>query len=435
MISRVGPPIQTQGVVRFTALIFLSALAIRIGLLFLFPGFDVIKPMEMERVARSFAETGVLANPYAAPTGPTAHVLPLYPMLLGSIYKIWGTGQTGRMVQGLFSCTLASLRCAFLFPFALFVGLNRRTAQLASIASVFYIAGFATEIRGGWEAPLTALFLMGLLWLVIVVMRRGELSFPVAAGCGLYLGIAAMVSATLLLASAGFAAAGVWVFRRRILRYMAWGGVCVAVTILCMTPWALRNRKQLGHTIWSRSDFGLEIWLAYHEGAGIGVFDTDLSTGPANNVEACKPVRALGEVKYNQLLERETRQWIHRNPQKAAQLFVGHTIYFWFPPGQWIPVRVIRALLTVFAVWGLGLLLAKREHIGYLFAVLWILYPLIYYLVNWSSRYRYPMEWTLVLAASVVPSVLWSKYRGSLIPTKIERGVVWSALKKATIEI
>ena len=133
MISRVRLPVLTQGVVRFTALIFLSALAIRIGLLFLFPSFDFIRPMEMERVARSFAETGVLANPYATPTGPTAHVLPLYPMLLGAIYRIWGSGQTGRMVQGLFSCTLASLRCALLFPFALFMGLDRRTAQLASL--------------------------------------------------------------------------------------------------------------------------------------------------------------------------------------------------------------------------------------------------------------------------------------------------------------
>lgn len=417
MISRVRLPVLTQGVVRFTALIFLSALAIRIGLLFLFPSFDFIRPMEMERVARSFAETGVLANPYATPTGPTAHVLPLYPMLLGAIYRIWGSGQTGRMVQGLFSCTLASLRCALLFPFALFMGLDRRTAQLASIVSVFYISGFATEIRGGWEAPLAALLLMGLLWLVTSVMRRGELSFPLAAACGLYVGIMALVSATLVITAAAFAAVGAWVFRGRILRYLAWCGVCVAVAVLCLTPWAMRNQRQLGRTIWSRSDFGLEMWLAYHEGAGVGVFDTDMNLGPARDAEACNRLRVLGEVKYNDMLERETWLWIQSNPQKAARLFVGHTVYFWFPPGQWIPLRLIRGLLTVLALWGLWLLLKRKAFMGYMMAALWIVYPLIYYLVNWSSRYRYPMEWTLVLAAAVVPSTLWSNF-GSRLPSR-----------------
>jgi hypothetical protein len=289
---------------------------------------------------------------------------------------------------------------------------------LACIVSILYIPAFTTEIRGGWEAPLAALFLMGLVCLMVMVVRRRELSLPVAAGCGLYAGISALLSATLLVASAGLAAAGAWVFRRRLLRYMACCGVWVAVVTLCLVPWALRNRRQLGQTIWLRSNFGFELWQAYHEGAGIGALDTSAKLGPALSVEASDRVRALGEVRYHELLEREAWQWIRLNPQKTARLFAGHAIYFWFPPGQSFPVRLVRWLLTVVAGCGMWLLLARKAPIGYILAALWIVYPLIYYVVYWSSRYRYPMEWTLVLAGAVVPSTLWSKYGSALLSRK-----------------
>ena len=33
--------------------------------------------------------------------------------------------------------------------------------------------------------------------------------------------------------------------------------------------------------------------------------------------------------------------------------------------------------------------------------VIWVMYPLTYYVIQWSSRYRQPIEWTLILCASV----------------------------------
>jgi hypothetical protein len=128
----------------------------------------------------------------------------------------------------------------------------------------------------------------------------------------------------------------------------------------------------------------------------------------------------MGEVQYNEMLKREALLWISRNPEEAAKLVVGRTVAFWFPPTQWtqsrwIPMRLIRGLETVFAWWGLWLLIARRAFIGYILAELWIVYPLIYYFFVWSSRYRYPMEWTMVLAVAVVLSTLWSKCGSGLL--------------------
>src|SRR5215471_4435152 len=50
---------------------------------------------ELERTAISLAQTGVYGNPYALPTGPSAHVSPGYTLILAAIFKLFGTGTTG----------------------------------------------------------------------------------------------------------------------------------------------------------------------------------------------------------------------------------------------------------------------------------------------------------------------------------------------------
>ena len=39
-----------------------------------------------------------------------------------------------------------------------------------------------------------------------------------------------------------------------------------------------------------------------------------------------------------------------------------------------------------------------------------VTFPLVYYLVNWSSRYRMPIEWVLVLLAGVAVAGVYDKF-------------------------
>lgn len=392
-------------------LAFFTALALRLALLFAAPDFNVIPPMEMERVAQSFAATGELANPYAIPTGPTAHVLPIYPMLLGTIYRVWGTGKAGRVAQGVFSCSLAALRCALLYPLVLYLGLGHRTALLSTALSTLYVPAFATEIRGGWEAPLAALFLMGLAFLIIRLIRTRELTWATAIGYGCYLGISALLSSALLETALGFIAAGAWFFRRQALRYLGWSAILFFAIVLLLTPWALRNRRQLGETVWLRSNLGFELWQAYRDGAGVGALDNDPRVGPALNPESALLLRNMGEVRYHEVLKQQAFNWIRSHPGESARLFIGHLLYFWFPPGRSILYALPRAMLTVVAVCGMGFLVSKRLPGSFVLLGIWLFFPLVYYVVYWSSRYRYPMEWTLVVAAAAALSALWSRYR------------------------
>src|ERR1051325_5225614 len=54
---------------------------------------------ELELVAQSLALHGTLANPYLHPTGPTAHVAPAVPLLLGVVYALLGIGWQAELVK------------------------------------------------------------------------------------------------------------------------------------------------------------------------------------------------------------------------------------------------------------------------------------------------------------------------------------------------
>jgi len=321
------------------------------------------------------------------------------------------------VAQGVWGCTLAALRCGFLYPLVLLMGLGYRIALLSSILSSVYIPAFATEVRGGWEAPLAALFLMGTVYLAVRLISSRQLRFPDALGYGCWVGVSALLSATLLLVVGGFIAAGAWVFRRSVLRYLLWNGILLTVVILCLTPWALRNRSQLGQAVWLRSNLGFELWQAYHDGAGFGALDTDARIGPALDPESSNQVRSFGELAYHEMMRRKALEWVRSHPRESAERTIVHAMYFWFPPATVFLLRVARGLLTALAVCGMVLLLARRAPGGYVIAVIWVSFPLIYYVVYWSSRYRYPMEWTLVVAAAVALSAASDRF-GKAAPSR-----------------
>ena len=71
------------------------------------------------------------------------------------------------------------------------------------------------------------------------------------------------------------------------------------------------------------------------------------------------------------------------------------------------------ALLTLMAGVGLALL-GRVGNPGFaIVAAVWLTYPLTYYLMQWSSRYRLPIDWSLLLCAGVTAYAMWRKLRGA----------------------
>lgn len=394
-------------------LVFVLAFAFRLGLAVAFPNFGVAAPGEMERIAQSFATTGQLANPYLTTTGPTAHVAPLYPILIGSIYSVFGSGDRGRFVQTIFSCVMAALRCALIIPLTILLGLGFRTGCLAAALSTLYISAFNTELRGWWEAPLCALAVMAAVALAKRFDNQPEFSIRTAAGYGLFAGAALSLSPPLLLMLATLLLLTAKPGLRAPRAYALWLGGIIVTAALVLLPWTIRNARVLGSPIVFRSNFGLELSLAYNDSQQASAMDPGIvSTHPLHNVAVSEEVARLGEVSFNRNRQRQATEWIEAHPLAAARLMVRHAFYFWFPPAENIIVRLIFAGLTLFALAGLVTMYRLNARSATLIALVWITFPLIYYITYWSSRYRYPMEWTLVLCSAVLIEQLWQRLRG-----------------------
>lgn len=405
-------------VVAVTVLLFILAFALRVSLVVALPAdYRLLPPREMERVAKSWADTGSLANPYATPTGPTAHVAPVYPVLLGTIYRVYGTGSKERFAQSIFSCVLCALRSALVLPLALVLGLTWRRAVLAAGLNVPYISAFNTELHGTWEAPLATLLLIALVWIASRFSQRPSFALKDAVLLGLVLGAILLACPAFLPMVALFVLAAACLPMPSRKSLTLWLAVLVMCAGIVLAPWTLRNLRVLGSPVIFRSNFGLELSLAYNDSGYTSALDEHiLDLHPAVNPEMSRRVAILGEVEFNKRREQETLRWIRAHPGRFARLSAIHILNFWFPPAEIKMLRIAFDALTILAWLGWLVLYFENRNSGLLLGIVWIAFPLIYYSTYWSSRYRYPMDWTLLLAAGVLLDFLYSRFLRSAHP-------------------
>src|SRR5579871_3152083 len=79
--------------------IFVVAMTVRIALVLLLHTYREQERNEVTNTAISLATGHGFANAFGPNTGPTAHVSPLYPLILSVTYRLVGTGQEGALVQ------------------------------------------------------------------------------------------------------------------------------------------------------------------------------------------------------------------------------------------------------------------------------------------------------------------------------------------------
>jgi hypothetical protein len=159
----------------------------------------------------------------------------------------------------------------------------------------------------------------------------------------------------------------------------------------------------LGHAIFLRSNAGLELWFAYHEDSQpTNDHDKMYFSHPAASVSESERVARIGEVAYNQEKSIQAVRWMAKHPQRTLELFIYHTVYFWFFPEQNRAHLIAMAGFTVLSFAGWLTLRKDNRMAAVLIGCIWLWFPLTYYIVFWSSRYRYPMEWTLLLTSAVL---------------------------------
>src|SRR5216684_1072972 len=90
--QRVVKFVESRSARQLFIVLFLLTIVVRLGLFFALHRQQVILRSEVEHVAMSLARDGSFGSPYRIPTGPTAHVAPIYPFVLSFAYRLFGTG-------------------------------------------------------------------------------------------------------------------------------------------------------------------------------------------------------------------------------------------------------------------------------------------------------------------------------------------------------
>jgi hypothetical protein len=173
---------------------------------------------------------------------------------------------------------------------------------------------------------------------------------------------------------------------------------------LACVPWTVRNERALGGLFFLRSNFGLELRMGNHEGAGANL---DLSARggterhPRTNEDEARKVAARGELAYMRAAGREAWAWIATNPGEFLRLTALRVVQFWFgpigDPGARIGIGLLTLLSAVGAWRAFPALLADRRAA---LLVPLLLFPLVHYVVGFEARYREPLDGLAFLLAA-----------------------------------
>jgi 4-amino-4-deoxy-L-arabinose transferase-like glycosyltransferase len=348
---------------------------------------------EMGRIGRSLALGQGFGNPFHGITGPTAWEPPLYPLLIGGVFRIFGIYTSAS------AFVLLSVNSLFaaLTTLPIFAIAKRCFGEQVAVWSGWTWALLPSMIfwstRWVWETSLAA-FLLALVLALALVLEvedglRRWLQF------GLLWGVAALTNAALL---SLLPVSGLWAWQRRRRlgkRSLPGAAAAAAVFLLCLAPWLVRNYRTFGQLVWIRSNFGAELRLGNGPGADGQWMD---SLHPSKDVQQFQLYRQMGEIAYVAERKQEALAFIRQDYARFVRLSIKRFTYFWGGPPR---SRLSASSLLGNALYlassllaGCGLVLGLRKHKPGAWLFFWVIvaYPLVYYLVFFLPRYRHPIE-------------------------------------------
>jgi 4-amino-4-deoxy-L-arabinose transferase-like glycosyltransferase len=371
---------------------------------------------EMGRIGQSIAVGQGFGNPFDLTTGPTAWEPPLYPYLIGGVFRILGVySHASSLVLLTINSLFSALTC---IPMLLIA--QRCFGEKLAVCSAWtwallpYVTYWCT--RWVWETSLSALLVSTIFWLALTMEERDGLKPWLQFG--LLWGIAGLNSPVLL---SFLPAAGLWAWYHRVKagkRSLAGIVLASVVFFACVTPWLARNYRTFGKFVFVRSNFGAELRMGNGPGAD-GTWMWFLH--PSQNFYALQRYRRMGEITYIEERKREAIAWIKEDPTRFLGTSFKKFVYYWggvpktsnFPPPE--VKNSLFLASSVLCFWGLARALRRRRPGAWLFFWLMLCYPAVYYIVFPHARYRHPIEPEIGILIVYLISEAEKKTQGKIV--------------------
>lgn len=366
---------------------------------------------EVGNVAAALAQGKGFCCVFRQPTGPTAWVAPVYPLLVAGIFKILGTFTLAAFyVAVLFNGLFSSLVC-----FPLFAASKRVGGPSAAVLATWLWAVFPSAIiipyAWIWDTSLSALLATLLLWLTLPLPDSHRLRDYVA--CGLLWGLALLTNPSLG-ALLPFLLGWIYFRHRSALPALKWelAATVLAVIFFCCLPWTVRNYSQFHRFIPLRSNFAFEFWSGNNE-----IFDEhSRNVNRITRFEQAHLYAALGENAFLDDKWQKAATFVRANPGLFVRLCGRRVVATWLgSESPWQDFRETDSSLARFLIlwnalvflgmsFGLLRLLLQRSPYFFPVAAFPLIFPLAFYLAHTSLRHRHPCDpgAALLVAVAVV---------------------------------
>ena len=358
---------------------------------------------EMGRIARALATGRGYADPFFGQTGPTAWVTPLFPLILGGIFKVFGVYSTASAWAIL---SFDSLLNALMIPLIWETGercFGLRVSRWSVWIWALYPAAMQYAVRWIWEMTLTT-FLFQLA--LVIALRVGRISLETRpddgptwrrwTAFGLVWGLIALGNPGLLLF---LPVCGVWMlarsgknWSRQLIKAVAAGLIFFAV----IAPWSWRNQRVFHQFVPFRTNMGAELYLGNGPGANGLLMQYDHPTVSTGQLEL---YRQMGELRYTKWRGDLAKQAIRADVPHFLWLCLTRIYFYWFgvPNAVLTPLQIFGRGLnygftTVAGLLGLALALRRRVPAAGLIAAVFLLLPAAYYIIEVHARFRHPLE-------------------------------------------
>jgi 4-amino-4-deoxy-L-arabinose transferase-like glycosyltransferase len=377
---------------------------------------------EMGRIGRSIALGQGFSNPYGGDTGPSAWEPPLYPYLMGAVFKVFGIySYASAWVLLTINCVFSVITCIPIYRIAGRVFDQRIALWSAWIWALLPYVWY-WSVHWLWDTTISP-FLLSVIFLTALELetRQGWRGWAIF---GALWGIAGLANPSLL---AFLPACGIWIWWRRHRRGLpSIGGVVLAsaVFVLVLSPWLVRNHRVFGHFVFIRNDFGLQFRLGNSKDAdGISLVNLQ----PNMNQLEFEKFKRMGELAYAADCRRIALDWIREDRWRFVAVSFKRFVYYWDgmprPTDSRAPWDFRNSLFlasSVLALWGLVRAVRQKCPGAWLFALLVLTYPTTYYFVFPHARYRHPLEPELLILAVFLVSEAQGRRQRTSDPSRAD---------------
>lgn len=382
-----------------------------------------IAPFQNEagNIAFALATGKGFSSVFRGPTGPTAWLAPVYPVILAAIFELCGVFTARAFFAAVaLNILFSSAACVPIFCAGKRIwGLG--VASGAAWLWALFPNAILLPFEWIWDTSLVALLAAAILWATLAV--AGSTLLRDWCLYGLLWGFALLTNPALG-ALLPFLLAWAIVHSHRAGRRVSKQALlAAAVAALCCLPWSIRNFVAFHRLLPLRSNLPFELWLGNND-----IFDEHAEGGrrAVTRTEEARHYAELGELAYMHEKWELAKNFIATHQALEGQLTARRFLDFWL--GTHAPIKNFRDtsswLIRLILAASFFTLIASAAGIafsawhnaaGVLAAAAFpAVFPCLYYVTHADLRYRHPIDPVVMLLTAAALRAVWNALRSFL---------------------